>query len=122
MANDKKELLLTEKQQADGKVLLPHNANALLLANIRIHWKWIFFLQELAIEKKLRAPYKIAEICQAGGISGSNLNNSCRLTITAYSPGAIGFLNSIKQEMIIMINEFFKLKVVSDIYVVSSWS
>jgi hypothetical protein len=109
MANDKNNILAV-------------NPNAILLANIRIHWRWIFFAQEQVIEKKLGASRRIWEICEAGGISGSNLNSSCRLTITAYSAGAIAALNSIKQEIIIMINEFFKLKVISDIYVVSSWS
>ena len=99
---------------------LTTNVHYNLLFLLKKNWHWIFFLHQ----KLLTAPCPIPINCISDlscpiGITGSNFNNSCKITVQVDNPACCYFFNEIKPLMIISINEFFKSKIVNEIYIIS---
>jgi hypothetical protein len=59
----------------------------------------------------------ISDLCEPIALTGSNFNSSSRLTIKIKSPAYLYFFNEIKPIILLSINEFFKSKIIHEIYI-----
>jgi hypothetical protein len=97
-----------------------NNPHGNLLFLLKQNWSWIFFLHKEIFKKSCPVEIDcISGLCNPITITGSNLNNSCKLTIKVSSPSCLYYFNEVKPLIILSINEFFKSKIINDIYIIN---
>ena len=99
--------------------ILTNNVHHNLLFLLKKNWSWVFFLHKDVLKKSCPVDINcISDLSEPIAITGSNLNSSSRLTIKITSPSCLYYFNEIKPIIILSINEFFKTKIINDIYII----
>ena len=99
--------------------ILTNNVHHNLLFLLKKNWSWIFFLHKDVLTSSSPVSIEcISYLSEPIAITGSNFNSSSRLTIKINSPSYLYFFNEIKPIILLSINEFFKSKIINEIYII----
>ena len=96
--------------------IINSNIHNNLLFILKNNWYWILLLHKYFFKQSLPDGLEINNLCRPIGITGSNFNNSSKLTIEIFNPCYLYYFNDIKPVILLSINEFFKSKVINELH------